>query len=83
MPTDARQAALTATNEAITALDFEPLETTDADELIAEAREILFEARAVLGAKLWPMRHAAWADAANFDAWHAARAAEQKADGRL
>lgn len=82
MAIDAKQAALIAINEAIHALDFEPMhEETGADDLIEEAREALFAARSMLTGHPWP--ELPRVTSSEFEAWHAARAVEQKKDGRL
>lgn len=81
MPFTARQVALTAINEAITALDQDIVGPLETDELTDLALESLMSARELLTPKPWP-EDLALRDAAAFEAWVAARMAEQLKDGR-
>lgn len=80
---DPKIAALTAINEALTALDYdcEP-SILASDEPVNDALGLLMEARSRLTNKPWPVRPSPLLDPEKYAAWHAARAAEQKADGR-
>lgn len=81
MPIDPKQAALTAINEAISALDFDALGSLQTDELTDVALEALMTAREMLTDKPWP-EGLALHDPAALEAWIVNRAAEQIADGR-
>lgn len=82
MPIDPKQAALTAINEAIRALDYDSIGVLETDDLTVEALETLVVARELLTDKPWPDLPLPSEDAAAFEAWIAARTAEQIADGR-
>lgn len=81
MPIDPKQAALTAINEAISALDYDALGPLETDELTDVALEALMTAREMLTDKPWPEGLALHEPAAH-EAWVAARTAEQLKDGR-
>jgi hypothetical protein len=76
------KAALTAINEAISALNYEPIEPLEVDPLIEEAREALMAARERLTDKRWPDQPGLWLDQEGFERWHSEKAAQQRRDGR-
>lgn len=86
---DANQAALVAINEALRCLDFDAIGSHPADGLVEDAVDALADARDLLlglrgeTEKPWPEFDLPTAYREAFEAWHAARAAEQRKDGRL
>lgn len=80
MRIDPKQAALTAINEAITALDFDTEPGLPSDDLTIEAMTILLEARSLYTGKPWPeFRLLPEEERA---AWLEAKADDQRKDGR-
>lgn len=77
---NAKLAGLTAINEALTALDYDYVGEHLADDLVAEAMDLLMDARALLTTKPWPER--ALRSAAELEEWVTAHAEEQRRDGR-
>lgn len=75
-----KQAALTMINEALSALEYEPIEQLDIDGHIDETRDILLDARSELTSLPWPMMRAF--TLLEREAWLKARIIEQEADGR-
>jgi hypothetical protein len=84
MPINAKKAALTAVNEAIRMLDYEPLAVVlDVDDEIDEARQILLSVRERLTSKPWPYSlPVPHADPTAYEEWLEARAFEKMQDGR-
>lgn len=82
MPIDSRQAQLTAINEALRCLDLDCIGPAPCDGAVEEAVDILLDARERLTAKPWPELPLTMLDPVAYEAWMAARIAEQIADGR-
>jgi len=76
---NAKLAGLTAVNEALKALDYDYVGEHLADDLVAEAINLLMDARALLTTKPLPER--AVPSAAELEAWVTAHAEEQRRDG--
>jgi hypothetical protein len=82
MSLDPKQAALTVVNEALRALDYLPNMDEESEAQLDEARDALSAARCSLTEREWPELPIPQFDAAAYQAWLAARTAEQIADGR-
>jgi len=83
MPIDPKLAELTSINEAIAALNYGSREEVpETDALTNEALEYLMAARERLTDKPYPEHRPRWEDTEAFEAWHTARAEEQRREGR-
>lgn len=79
---DPKQAALTVVNEALRVLDYLPSVDDRTEAEFDEARDALSYIRASLTSLDWPELPIVQFDTVAYEAWFAARIAEQIADGR-